>query len=773
MKNTTFDIARAELRMLFCSPIAWLILIIFVVLANMVYMDAFQNLIQTKAAGYDIRTATDILFNSWRGVFTRMIPELYLYIPLLTMGAMSRELSSGSINLLYSSPVRDSQIILGKYLALVIYCFILLSVILLLGLFSLIFVQSAEIGMILSGFLGMFLLMCTYAAIGLFISSMTSYQVVAAIGTLAVLALLNLVGSIGQGIGWVRDITYWLSISDRATDMTKGLIGSNDVIYFIVVSGMFLSLSIVRLRLRRTRKTKIHSIIRYAVVVCLFVGIGYVFSLPKLMTYYDATSTKAMSLTPVSQKIMSQLKGTMTMTTYVNFLDENYALALPSRVNSDMRRFDRYRRYKPDIKMKYVYYYDSTPNPQLDVRFPDIPEPEERARIIARSKRYKFDKLKKPEQMRQIIDLSAEENRFVRHIVTKEGNGSFLRIFKDIYKHPSETEISAAMKRLLGNVPVMGFLTGHGERSIKRYGDGDYYMFASSLTFRNALINQGFDTREVFLERGASLPADLTVLVVSDLREPLEQWETDILTDFIDNGGNMILAVEPERKDNIRPIAEKLGIRFGDGIVVRSDDDFAPDVISCLFTPPACEISARFARLNAMGARFMVNGSGWIEYDEAVTDANGFAVLPIIAPDSGGCWNELETRNFDDETPELNENAGEKPLCDPAVAMVMMRRIDDRNQSILVLADADCIGNGEFTANRQNIISANYSLILQAAAWVTDGEYPVNTSRPPTQDNDVRISERGAKWAKIFLVGVLPAGLLTLGIIVVVRRTRK
>ena len=74
------------------------------------------------------------VFAGWRGMFTAMQQYLYLYIPLLTMGLMSRELNSGSIKLLYSSPVTNTQIILGKYLSMMIYNLVLPSILYLLPL---------------------------------------------------------------------------------------------------------------------------------------------------------------------------------------------------------------------------------------------------------------------------------------------------------------------------------------------------------------------------------------------------------------------------------------------------------------------------------------------------------------------------------------------------------------------------------------------------------------------------------------------------------------
>ena len=66
-------------------------------------------------------------------------------------------------------------------------------------------------------------------------SSLTTYQVVAAVGTLIILAILNFVGSIGQEYDFIRELTYWLSINGRTIDMLNGVIRSEDVIYFVVV----------------------------------------------------------------------------------------------------------------------------------------------------------------------------------------------------------------------------------------------------------------------------------------------------------------------------------------------------------------------------------------------------------------------------------------------------------------------------------------------------------------------------------------------------------
>lgn len=124
--KTIYKIAWTELQTLFYSPVAWLIIVIFAFQAAMTFVGSFSfgGVVESQALRYGngANMATFRIFsNPWGGLFPAIQGYLYLYIPLLTMGLMSRELSSGSIKLLYSSPVTNAQIILGKFLSMMIY----------------------------------------------------------------------------------------------------------------------------------------------------------------------------------------------------------------------------------------------------------------------------------------------------------------------------------------------------------------------------------------------------------------------------------------------------------------------------------------------------------------------------------------------------------------------------------------------------------------------------------------------------------------------------
>lgn len=254
-------IAITELQTLFYSPIAWLILVLFAFQTAMTFTGALKGMLQVEMMGQHFAGLTTLTTR-----FDYMLEYLYLYIPLLTMGLISRELASGSIKLLYSSPVSNAQIVLGKYLAMMIYGLVLTAVLATYVVFCLFTVKDVEAPVLITSLFGIYLLICIYGAIGLFMSSLSGYQVVAAIGTLAILAGLSYISHVWQSIAFVRDITFWLSITGRTQNFLEGMIKSDDVIYFIVIIVLFVMLTILAMDTARSKRPRIANILRSSVL---------------------------------------------------------------------------------------------------------------------------------------------------------------------------------------------------------------------------------------------------------------------------------------------------------------------------------------------------------------------------------------------------------------------------------------------------------------------------------------------------------------------------
>jgi ABC-2 type transport system permease protein len=313
------QIARLELSLLFYSPIAWLMLLILFVQMSMGFTPKLPDL----ARGGEFIGLTERLYMNveYGGVLSAILDKLYLYIPLITMGIISRETSSGSIKLLYSSPVKLSQVIYGKFTAMLVYNLMIIGVITLFVMIGAVYIPHFDYPHVLVALLAIYLMLNAFAAIGIFVSSLTTYQAVAAISTFVALGFMNYIGTVGQGIDFVRDLTHSLSMPDRTARMMAGLLNSRDVIYYLVISGMFLAFTITKLELERVSKTVMQQVMRYGLIVGAGLVITYVTSRQQMIGYYDATATRQNTISKNTQEILKKMGDEpVEVTQYINGL---------------------------------------------------------------------------------------------------------------------------------------------------------------------------------------------------------------------------------------------------------------------------------------------------------------------------------------------------------------------------------------------------------------------------------------------------------------------
>lgn len=769
----TIRIARTELQLLFYSPIAWLIMIVFTIQASLVFTGTLEGFVTTKELGYKLNSVTLSLYTDpWNGFYAKLLGYLYFYIPLLTMGMMSRELSSGSIKLLYSSPISDAQIIFGKFMSVAMYALLMTGIVFLFTLYGAFVVDNFDFPATLTGLLGIFLLIGAYGAVGLFMSSLTSYQVVAAMGTFAVFAVLSYTSQLWQNVPFVRDIMFWLSISGRTNEFIGGIISSEDVIYFLAVIGLFLGLCIFRFRAVRQKTRTSVSLVRYLFVIGSAVMIGYLSSRPALMFFYDATRTKLRTLTKASQDIVSKAKGGLTITTYGNALDEDRLLifGLPPFELQDLRMYREYLRFKPEIKMNYVHYYAKGNNEQsLNMRYPKLTD-KERVGKIAQTFGLDSTMFAPVTGLQNIKEtLAGEHFRHVKVLQRDNGQQSVLRIFDDPMLFPSEAEISAAIKRLVTTLPKVGFVEGHGERDCIKEGDRDYNKFARENTFRYSLINQGFDFEQLTLDR--EVPAHVSILVIADMKTALPELHLQHLRKYIDRGGNLLIAAEPKRQETMNPVTSLLGVQLMQGRLVKPNEDFQADLLFAHPTKEAGTIAGAFGVMRENKQLVVMPSVAGMLYNDAAT--KGYSATPLLVTDSAGVWNELETVDFIDDSAVLNPAAGEAIADGIATAVALSRKVNGKEQKIIVLGDADCISNGELGHSRKGIYPANFLLIAGAFNWLSDYQAPVHVVRPPFTDNDIHIGKTGFKISRIAFAGVLPGIMLISYLIIWIRRRRQ
>lgn len=745
--NKIARIAKLEISVLFYSPVAWLVLVIFMIQTGIGFFGMMAGYKEMFLMGEKINNLTFSLFAGMNGLFDKVLQTLYLYIPLLTMGLMSREASSGTIKLLLSSPVKLRQIVLGKYAAMVIYGLLMMLILMVYSVFGAMVIKEADTTLIASGLLGLFLLLCTYAAIGLFMSCLTQYQVVAAISTLAVFAMLNYVGNIGQQIDVVRDLTYFLSISGRTEDMLKGLISSKDIFYYLLIIALFLGLAILLLKSRQESKPKGIVWGRYLALLSLVLLAGYITSRPALTGYRDMTRSKMRTLTEQSQQVAAAIKGPLIITTYVNLLDQHVYSGLPVARNVDLARFEEYRRFIPELDMEYVYYYDSVNiagNRNLiyqgDISGLSLGQLAEK---VADNFELDLNRFLTPQQIRQKTDLRPEGNAFVRTLGYR-GKTSMLRLFNDIRQFPEEAEITTAIKRLVDTVQVVAFSSGNNERSTSIKSERSYQLLAADKKYRQGLLNQGFDVVTLDLNE-EELSPEISLLVLADPGKPLGDTALARIKTYLARGGNMLITAEPGSGKFLDPVMEIFNARFKAGTLISGKKGNAPASVT----------------VTGSGGSMTMNTVSAIE-TAGIKDYQ----LDTLLGTAPGTWNMKQ--GFDLTATELNYDSSRRDEKGKfAVAISLQKRTGNKQQQIIICGDAD------FMSNNGVEQGSNLRFTNGIFNWFTGGRFPVSLSRPRPTDDELLLSKKQMsvyRWA-ILWVG---AGLIiAAGCILLISRKRK
>jgi gliding motility-associated transport system permease protein len=242
----TLTIARAEFARLFYSPLAWSVIgVVQVILAWMflVQIDLFVRYQGQLAITDGAPGVTDFVITPLFGPASII---LMLVVPLLAMRSIAEERRSRTLPLLFSSPVRMTEIVLGKYLGLVGFLAIIIGLTAGMGL-SLSLGTDLDLGKLAAATLGMLLVAAAFAAAGLFMSSLTRHPAVAAISTFGLLLFLWIIDMASQTDGQGSELFEYLSITKHYDSFFRGIVDTGDLAYYLIFIGLFLALAVRRL----------------------------------------------------------------------------------------------------------------------------------------------------------------------------------------------------------------------------------------------------------------------------------------------------------------------------------------------------------------------------------------------------------------------------------------------------------------------------------------------------------------------------------------------
>ena len=244
------NVARKELKSVFASPMGWIILALLTFAFGTQYLNGVNNYFEVMSGAIRPAERTGVTSFVGQTVYGMASFIMLFAVPLLSMRLIAEERRSQTLPFLFSAPLSLTEIVVGKFLGLVAFLTILIVYIALM-LCTLNIWSDIDFGYIIANSAGLWLMVASFSALGLYFSSLTQQPVVAAI--LSFIALFGLMMLDRLFSGDPSNMSANLSLMHHFQSFSRGLVDTADIAYFVLFTGFFLTLTIRRLDADRLR----------------------------------------------------------------------------------------------------------------------------------------------------------------------------------------------------------------------------------------------------------------------------------------------------------------------------------------------------------------------------------------------------------------------------------------------------------------------------------------------------------------------------------------
>ena len=718
---------RKELRAYFGSLFAYAVLSVSLALAGFFFY--------TDLVFFIVWGGISLPKGLWAYFFVDVRFVMLFLIPALTMGLLAEEKKLGTMELLWTYPIPELSIILAKFLA-ALAVFLLLLVATLLYPLLIQTVYPVEWGPVLAGYLGLFLLGAAFIAVGLFISSLTDNQVVAAMATFGVLVLFWFLTWNEAATSEVfPELLRHLSLFDRFQNFAQGAIDSQEVVFFVCVTLLFLALAWQSLQSRRWRgggefaslRAFFSAPSRYNWLVMAIINVGLVtlfIGVEALAIRYnrhwDLTPTKELSLSAQSRQILENLQDNVQVTAFYGERPEVY----------DILR---------DLLSQYA----------------------------AESPYFHYT----------LLPLNRNRALAEEYGIRGYGYGKGVVELGDRWKvvNVGEASLNAAILSVMQtDQKVIYFLTGHGENNPRGYGASGYSAAS------RALEEENFQVKQLDLGREEEIPQDAAVIVISGPRSDLLPEEEEKLTAFIRRGGNILFMLDPVDMPVLTQLLGEYGVVLSDDVVYDPEnrllegDPLTPRIVLYNQDHPIVQNFTAYTLFSrARSVDTQTNGQ-----------TRDFIVTPF-AQTGPGSWARLGDKEVRADAVDM-EDFKARPGPIPVAAAVTVKldagaRPEDGKQGGLDQAAPEArlvvYGDSDFANNYFFNVLGNRDFFLNTVHWLAEEEEFIAT-RPPKEETALPFSPLllTARQSRLIFwtVGILqPAFILLVGIIVSWRKKRR
>jgi ABC-2 type transport system permease protein len=246
MRNV-WIIARREYKLFFISPVAYVVAFFFMILLGYFFYSALRDAI--------IQSTYQAYVPGVQIVISPMVTLLLFVMPAITMRSIAEEMRMGTMELLLTAPVKDWELVVGKWLGAFLFMLTLLAVTWIFPIVLNFLVKPGiDQGVLLSGYLGLVLMVASLVAIGVFISSLFNNQLVVFMVNLAIVLVFWLVRPASTTTGGMgSQVLTYLNFIDHYMNFYEGTIDLSDIVYYLSMTSLALFLGTISVEMRRWR----------------------------------------------------------------------------------------------------------------------------------------------------------------------------------------------------------------------------------------------------------------------------------------------------------------------------------------------------------------------------------------------------------------------------------------------------------------------------------------------------------------------------------------
>ena len=662
-----------------------------------------------------------------------MLIVLLFLIPLLTMRSFSEEKKYKTDQLLLTAPVNVWSIILGKFLAMVTMMAIA-TLVISIGTFLLAIYGNLPVAETVMAFIAFFLYGCICIAIGMFLSSVTEHQFIAAILTYGFYIFMILVPSFCQ---LLFGVDHWIvkavGIFDAITPFNmlfSGIIVVTDMLY--VFSAIFVLLFLTWFMVGKNSfqltnkgkknlfKTAAGIVVVLAIVVGANIGARY---LPSEYAQFDMTKDRRFSITDETKAILDSLEEDVTI----------YVIGSEGTVDDGVRLYlDAYKKYCDRIKVEYKPL-DTNPTFAYQRTGSDM---DESGMIITMGG--------EPED----ADYDYRSVSYGDCYVISYSYDSYGQLYDYVSGIDIEGQITSAIGSMLsGESYKVYFLEGHNEIAI-------YESIISRFH------KGGYTTASLSLLKEKEVPEDAVALVINGPENDLSQDEVNAIKKYVNSGGNLIMmaSLDIMETPNYDALFEEYGVNITDGSVLESDLYYVYNDIPFAILPDN-EYHDITASIYNTKFTLMIQSRGFTVRD----DVSGMEVYPLFTSQDSSYAKVLTT----EATMEFEEGNETGPFM---LGVCTEKYLDNGDISTITM-----IGTPAFLYQDIDTLVANANSDVLFGAINYGSEIEVVTTIPAKsfEPEYITVSTGLIFLYASLIVLFLPCCMVIAGIVIVITRRKK